>query len=417
MSAQELAQHRETAHYDILIVGGGLAGAALACVLGQTRWRIGVLEPGTHGDRRAIALSASSERIFRALDLWPAMASKATAIRMVHVSQQGRPGITRLRAADAGVPALGQVLFHGDILAALHGRLRALERVDLLAGMRATGLGQQGPDVALHALGPDGPRKLHAALVVAADGPRSALRDALGIVAEVTDYGQRALVCEVATTRDHVGVAYERFTAEGPMALLPVGQRRCALVWARPETQAQAMAAWPRQRLSAALQAAFGYRLGRLAVDGPVGQFPLRMLRAARNVEGSVVLLGNAAHALHPVAAQGFNLALREVALLGELLYAQWRAGESPGSGDVLMRFARRFAADLERTARFTDVLARLFTTPGIGPIRSGALIGLELLPALKRRLARQGMGLYGPVPRLVAGIPLEEDGRCTLTW
>ncbi len=403
--------------YDVLVAGGGLTGAALACALASTQWRIGVLEPGARADRRAIALSASSERIFRALGLWKAMEAHATPIHVVHVSQQGRFGVTRLRASELGVSALGQVVLHEHLLDALHQRLQAAPRISLLHGMRAEALEQDASGATLQATGPDGPRRLRARLVVAADGAQSALRTALGIAAEVTDYGQNALVCEITTGRSPGGVAYERFTTDGPLALLPLGERRCALVWSLREQKARTMAQWPAQRFATTLQQAFGHRLGRLRPVGGVRLFPLRMLRAQRNFEGRVVLLGNAAHALHPVAAQGFNLALRETALLAELLHAQWRGGHPPGAEGVLARFAESVAGDVARTVRFTDTLARLFTTPGLGHLRGGLLAGLDLLPPLKHRLARLGMGLHGPVPRLVAGIPLEEDGRCTLTW
>ncbi len=406
--------------YDVLVAGGGLAGAALACALGATGWRIGVLEPGGAGDRRAIALSASSERVFRALGLWEAVAPRAVPIRMVHVSQQGRFGVVRLRAEDTGLPTLGQVLHHEDLLHALHARIDALAQVSLLRGWRATGLAEDahGVTVTVSAHGGTGGRDhLRARLVVAADGARSVLREALGIPAQVTDYGQQALVCTLETARETRGVAYERFTPDGPLALLPAGARQCTLIWSRPEADAARLATEPAERLGVAVQAAFGHRLGRLRVAGPVQRFALRMLRAERNVAGRVVLLGNAAHTLHPVAAQGFNLALRETAWLAELLYGQWRAGAPPGAHGILEQFARRCAADLERTARFTDALARLFTTPGLGPLRSAALAGLDLAPPLRRRLARLGMGLYGAVPRLVAGVPLQEDERCMPIW
>jgi 2-octaprenyl-6-methoxyphenol hydroxylase len=409
-----------TTEYDVLVAGGGLAGAALACALGgATDWRIGVLEPGGDGDRRAIALSAASERIFRALGLWTAIAPRATPIRVVHVSQRGRFGVVRLRAEEAGLPALGQVLFHEELLAVLHARLAELDGVSLLRGLRATGLRQESGyvEVTASAAGREDDRRLRARLVVAADGANSALRGALGIAAEVTDYGQQALVCELETGRAHRNTAYERFTADGPMAVLPAGEHRCALIWARPEAEAARLAGARPADLARAVQAAFGHRLGRLRIATPVRLFALRMLEAERNVAGRVVLLGNAAHTLHPVAAQGFNLTLRETAWLAELLHEGWQAGQPPGEADQLARFAQAFAADLKRTIGFTDALARLFTTPGLGPLRGAALAGLDVVPPLKRRLARLGMGLLGPVPRLAAGIPLAEDEVCTSIW
>jgi 2-octaprenyl-6-methoxyphenol hydroxylase len=248
---------------------------------------------------------------------------------------------------------------------------------------------------------------LDARLVVAADGAQSAVRAALGIGTVASDYRQHAVIAHVDTTRFHDHTAYERFTSEGPIAVLPIGEGRSAVVWTLAPDAARRALAIDDAVFLAELQAAFGFRLGRLTRVGRRQSYPLALTRAERLTATRAVILGNAAQSLHPVAGQGFNLALRDVALLAELLADA--AGTDPGDPDLLGRYAKERAPDREAVIRFTDALVRGFGLP-LGPIRRArgrALALFDLLQPVKHEFARRTMGLAGRQPRLVRGLPL----------
>jgi 2-octaprenyl-6-methoxyphenol hydroxylase len=240
---------------------------------------------------------------------------------------------------------------------------------------------------------------LTAKLVVAADGAQSAVRQALGIGAQISDYGQTAIVGAVRPERPHRGVAYERFTPEGPIALLPKPADRCALVWTVPTARATEILGWDDAQFLAGLQQAFGQRLGRFIEAGRRSGFPLLRTLADRVTAPRVLFAGNAAQALHPVAAQGFNLGLRDVATVAELL-AQ---AADPGAPEVLARYESRRSADRDSVSGFTDGLVRIFSNsvPGLAAARHLGLLALDLLPPVKEHVMRQNLGFGGAVPAL----------------
>ncbi|NND60235.1 MAG: 2-octaprenyl-6-methoxyphenyl hydroxylase, partial [Gammaproteobacteria bacterium] len=248
-------------------------------------------------------------------------------------------------------------------------------------------------------------RKITARLLVVADGARSATREKLGIAAATTEYGQHALIANVTPQQAHRNVAYERFTPDGPLAFLPMSNGRCSVVWTqKPEASTQVLELDDHAFLGA-LQAAFGYRLGTLQKTGKRFAYPLSLVQAQRIVSGRAVVIGNAAHGLHPVAGQGFNLGLRDVAALAEVI----ADSDDPGRRSTLRRYRRWRAADHKRVINFTDGLVRLFGSD-LGPVRAArgaGLVAMNLLRGPRALLARQSMGLSGKLPRLARGVPL----------
>ncbi len=247
-------------------------------------------------------------------------------------------------------------------------------------------------------------------MLVGADGARSAVRDMLGLEARWRGYGQTAVIANLVPEHDHRGVAYERFTPEGPLAMLPAGDGRCALVWTLPDARVEETLALDDADFLAALQERFGSRLGRLLRVGGRQAYPLGRMHAPQVTAPRSVIIGNAAHTLHPVAGQGFNLAMRDVAVLAEQLHGAALAGADVGADSVLETYARQRRQDYRLVMGFTHALVSLFSNdlPVLAPARNAALVAMDLVPGLKRRLIRTAMGRAGWLPRLARGLPLE---------
>lgn len=408
-------------NYDIAIVGGGMVGASLACALAPSGYRIALLEakplgePGQPSyDERTIALAYGSKRILSGLGLWPALEALATPIKAVHVSERGRFGATRLDCREQDVDALGFVVANRDLGHCLYPALSDQDNLTLIAPAQVKGLTMEQAGVEMHIQAREAPSSvLRARLIVAADGSSSTVRRLAGFDVESQPYGQTAVVCNVTPQMPHRFTAYERFTASGPLAFLPMSEARCAVVWTHEDEAVDELMALTDRDFLVRLQATFGYRLGRLVKVGARRAYPLALLRANEVVRARIVLLGNAAHTLHPVAGQGFNLALRGVASLAELLTSRAIGNGDPGDAQLLNQFARWRADDLKKTVWFTDSLARVFTNPLIplGYLRSLGLLALDVLPPLRSTLARRSMGMAGRLPRLATGLALERSG------
>ena len=247
-------------------------------------------------------------------------------------------------------------------------------------------------------------------MAVAADGAGSVLRASAGIEAGVEDYEQIAIVVNAATERPHTGEAFERFTASGPLAVLPVTGGGYAVVWAVSPERAAELIALDEAGFAAELLTAFGWRAGRWTRIGRRNSYPLTLTRAEETVSGRVVLIGNAAQALHPVAGQGFNLGLRDAATLAEMLASGSVTDFAPTTAELLEKFAAWRAEDRKGVTRFTDGLVKLFgsDTPGVGLVRNFGLLLFDMSPAAKRALSRVSWGFAGRMPRLARGLPLE---------
>lgn len=399
--------------YDLVIVGGGMVGATLAIALSGHGLKLALVEAARleveavpNYDDRAIALAHGAQRIFQALELWPAMAPQAAPIRHIHVSEQGGFGFAHLDATEEGVPALGQVITARNLGAALLARLERLEDVELVAPARVKWV-SVAEDLAR--IGLEDGRQLAARLLVAADGGNSFVRDQLCFETLRKEYHQSAVVANVTPTKPHRNIAFERFTANGPLALLPLRDDHCALVWTVADEKLDEMLGLDDDTFLARLQENFGWRLGRFRRAGRRTGYPLSQLWVRHSVKPRAAIIGNAAHTLHPVAGQGFNLGIRDVAALAEVVLEAARTGEDPGSEAVLARYQAWREKDQQQVARITDSLVRLFSNRWT-PLKLGrnlGLLGVELCPPARHRIARAAMGIEGRLPRLARGVPL----------
>jgi len=402
--------------YDILIVGGGMVGASLVQALAGQGLRIAVIESAPFESRtrpgyddRAIALAHGTQKIFRALGLWDELSGAATPIHRIHVSDRGHCGFTRMDRAGEGLDALGYVVPARVLTRVLGEVLRQPGAVDLYCPAALSELVINGSGATARAGSDAMEQEISARLVVAADGAGSAVRDQLGIPVKVHDYGQVAVVTNVTPQLAHNNIAYERFTETGPLAMLPMSEQRCAVVWTLDEKDSDAVMAWSDTEFLARLQDRFGYRLGRLERVGRRQAWPLRLVKAQESVRLRLALVGNAAHTLHPIAGQGFNLGVRDVAVLAEVIVDAVRAGRDPGELVVLSRYRSWRQGDQRRVTAFTDGMARMFTLPlpAFSVVRSAGMVALDLLPPAKRLLTRLTMGRGGRASRLARGLPL----------
>ncbi|WP_043531331.1 2-octaprenyl-6-methoxyphenyl hydroxylase [Litchfieldella xinjiangensis] len=392
---------------DIAIIGGGLVGASLAAALAPTiqahGLKVAVIEAAPlpsalnsdayqpSFDARASAIARGSRQHFETLGLWDALSREAEPIGRIHVSERGRMGVTRLDAGELHVDALGYVIPNAWLGQVLHQRLATLPLTwHCPAKVENIAVTAQGHRLSLS----DG-SQLEAGLTVLADGGRSGLKERLGIASREAAYDQVALIANVAVSRPHQGVAYERFTDDGPIALLPLAGQRMALIWIHELGREQSRLALSDGDFLAELQRAFGERAGRFRQVGTRHAYPLTLVTANEPVRPGLAVLGNAAHALHPVAGQGFNLALRGVMDLVAALESGLARQAAPGSMEILADFERRRAADRHNVIRFSDGLIRLFGIdhPLLSHARAAGLVATNLIGPLRRTLARRAMG------------------------
>lgn len=387
---------------DIAIIGGGLVGASLALALQaqakQRNWRISLIEPFPPGasyqpsyDVRASALTYGSRLIYERLGIWSAVASRCQPITDIHVSDRGHFAATRMSAKDENVPALGYVVENAWLG---HCLWNALDKAHIdwhcPAQVEHIRANEQGYQLSLQ----DG-RQLQTGLAILADGGRSNLREQLGIHAQVTPYAQTAIISTVTPQKAHNGLAFERFTALGPMALLPLPENRCVLIWTRPPHEAERLAALSDADFLAELQDCFGFRLGAFRQVGSRHLYPLNLIQSTEQVRRNLVVLGNSAHSLHPVAGQGYNLSLRDAMSLAEHLLSSPHA---PGELSTLQAYLASQQADQDLIIGFSDRSTRLFSNsqPLLAGGRALGLLSLDLCPPIKSIFTRHAMGLGG---------------------
>jgi 2-octaprenyl-6-methoxyphenol hydroxylase len=402
--------------YDIAIVGGGMVGATLAVALAPLKLRMALIEAVPHHaaaqpsfDERTTALSNGSRRILETIGVWPQLDASASAIRKIHVSDQGRFGFARIDAAEQGLAAMGYVVPNRALGDALWTRLPA-EAMRVFCPAEVAQVESNTDTVRIDMRQGGVESTIRAKLVVAADGVNSAVRRAFGVDAQVRDYEQTAVITTILPQRFHEHVAYERFTAQGPLALLPLEGGRCTLVLTLSPQAAKDALQWSDAEFIAEVQRRFGFRLGRFLKVGRRVPYPLALSRAERTSEGRCVIIGNAAQGLHPVAGMGFNLGLRDVASLAELLadHADDRDFDA-GGAQLLAAYDAWRAADRGGVIAFTDGLVRLFSNPlrGVQRLRNLGLLAFDLLPPAKAALSRLSTGANGRVPKLARGVGL----------
>jgi 2-octaprenyl-6-methoxyphenol hydroxylase len=414
--------------FDLIIIGGGMVGASLAISLAEQPLRIALVEAASlpskkqdskepappNYDDRAIALSFGARRIFEGMGLWADIAPQATAIDHIHVSDQGRFGFTRLDARQENVDALGYVVTARQLGATLMDKLHHCANLTMISPATLTEL-KLGDEHATAVIARDdaNTEALTARLVVAADGGNSHVRRQLNIQTADHDYGQTAIIANITPEKPHRNVAYERFTRNGPLALLPLDTQNednhCSLVWTRAPDDAERLLQLSDEDFLAELQPCFGKRLGRFIKVGKRHSYPLTLIQAQEQVRSRLALIGNAAHTLHPIAGQGFNLGLRDVATLAQTIVDAQRAENDIGSLSVLEDYAHWRHRDHQQVIGFTNTLVQTFSNrlPPLALARNIGLIATDIIPPLKHKLARHSMGIAGKLPRLSRGLPL----------
>ncbi len=402
--------------YDIVIAGGGMIGTSLALALAPLGLRVAVIEPVPRRaagqpsfDDRSTALSRSTQRMFEAMGLWDDVVAASTPITRIHVSDKGRFGFSHLDANEQNVEALGHVVINRVLGEVLQSKLDNATGIDVYCPARITAVDPK-PDIAVATIESDSDTmELPATLLVAADGAKSAVRGMLGITASASAYGQRAVIGNLLPERPLDGCAYERFTPQGPLALLPVADNRAGFVWTVSDGDADRVLGLDDDAFLVEIQAEFGYRLGTFSRVGRRTAYPLVLSKALRLVATRSVLVGNSAHGLHPVSAQGFNLGMRDVAALCDCIADSLRDGADFGSSATLDRYADWRRSDQKKLVHFTDNLVRMFgsSRPLTRIARNIGMLGFDLVPGVRPLFAKHTMGLAGELPRLSRGVPI----------
>ena len=399
-------------NYDIVIAGGGMVGASLALALAPLGLRVAVVEPVSRAadtqpsfDDRSTALSRSTQSMYEAMQLWDDIAAAATPVTRIHVSDKGRFGFSHIDAEEQQVEALGYVVINRVLGAVLQNAMDKTPTLDVLCPARIVGT-RLGPESAIASIEySDGKaEELASRLLVAADGAKSSVREMLGISAKHVAYGQRAIVGNLLPEKPLANCAYERFTQHGPLALLPINDGRAGFVWTVSDDDADRVLALDDRAFLDELQAAFGYRLGAFTQVGTRAAYPLVLSKAMRLTATRAVLVGNAAHGLHPVAAQGFNLGLRDVAALCDCI-----ADFDLDDPELLQRYAAWRKSDQSKLLGFTDGLVKVFghSSRPVRALRDVGMLGFDLVPGVRSLFAKHAMGLAGRLPRLSRGVPL----------
>jgi 2-octaprenyl-6-methoxyphenol hydroxylase len=395
---------------DAVVVGGGLVGSALACALDAAGLAVAVVERGDPEaalgdafDGRASAIALASQRVLAGLDLWPDMADEASPIEDIRVSEGASPLFLHYGADDGEARPFGYMLENRHIRRALWRGVGRRPGVRVVAPARITALDRDG--ALAEARLADG-RRLRAPLFVGADGRGSWVRRQAAIRVTGWSYGQTAIVCTVAHELPHGATAHERFLAAGPFAILPLKGNRSSIVWTERAAVAPALMALGEADFEAELGLRFGDFLGDLSLVGPRWSHPLSLQFAETALARRLALVGDAAHAMHPIAGQGLNMGLRDVAALAEVMVDARRLGLDLGGADVLGRFERWRRFDNTLMLAMTDALNRLFSNQ-VRPLRLARDLGLaavDRVGPLKRLFVRHAMGLAGDLPRLVRG-------------
>jgi 2-octaprenyl-6-methoxyphenol hydroxylase len=396
--------------YDVLIIGGGLVGASLAIALDSAGLRVALVEAAPPRvdlqpsyDERNLALARATVNALTALGVWEKCSARAMPIRKIHISRQGEFGTVRLDAAKHGLDSFGAVLPARELGNGLLARLDACRELVRLAPAKLTTVVAAADAITATLATADGECTLRTRLLVGADGTHSFVRSALGIETQNVDYAQTAFVCTITPQRVP-DCAYERFTATGPIALLPLAERRVGVVLTVPTADVARVAALDDGGFVDLLHERFGWRLGRLSRPGRRVSYPLQRLQALRLTAARAVLVGNAAQTLHPIGAQGFNLGLRDALTLAELLIDA--APADPGAPELLHAYSERRREDRAGTIAMSDGLARFTASeaPPLKLLRSFGLLALDRIAPLQDALVKRGMGFRGTVPRLALG-------------
>ncbi|MDI3379316.1 2-octaprenyl-6-methoxyphenyl hydroxylase [Acinetobacter sp. V89_7] len=396
----------------VIIVGGGMVGLSLALMLAKQNIAVKLLEAIQYPDyddenlapyhssfdARNTALSRRSVQIYQKLQLWDALQQHATPILQVHITEEGSFGKARLVASQEKVESFGQVIENAWLGRVLLTQVRQHELIELIDGVKVTSLKQDQDFVYLNAEREHEQLELQAKLVIAADGRDSFCRQALGVGADVRDYDQVAIVTTVQTSKPHEQVGFERFSALGPLALLPLpGESRRSVVWpVKKGTEDEWLGEHNDQHFLDALQKTYGDRAGTFEKTGRRFSYPLSQVLAHKQAVGRVVLMGNAAHTIHPVAGQGFNLCLRDAEVLVRHLLQQLSESDDIGEPENLLAYEQARLKDQQRVIKFCDSVVRGFSNqnPVLKLLRNTGLVAFDVIPGIKPLVANYAMGL-----------------------
>jgi len=397
--------------FDVVIIGAGMVGASLACALAPAGLRIAIIEvvplkdnSQSSYDDRGITLSPSSKRILESIGVWQDVQQQANAIKKIHVSEQGRFGFARLDAVEESCSELGHVVVARSLGQALHKQLSDYENISLICPAELKHFHRHGAGMTVEIAHSEKIESINTGLLVGADGGNSLVRRLAGINTNEQDYKQTAIVANVTTQRANQSTAYERFTVHGPIAFLPIDKNRSVLVFTVDEGNAQRYLNMSDDQFIRAVETEFGRRLGRIEQIGQRRSYPIRFVEAIEQFQEQLILLGNAAHTIHPNAAQGFNLGLRDVAGLAECIFAGLEKGLAIGDISLLENYLALRSPDQQRVMRLTNRIAESFYNnfPLLVPARNLALLILDAIPDIKASFVQQAMGLSGLQPRLI---------------
>ncbi|EHU1558443.1 FAD-dependent monooxygenase [Acinetobacter baumannii] len=396
----------------VIIVGGGMVGLSLSLMLAKANIAVKLLEAVKYPnyddqnvapyhssfDARNTALSRRSVQIYQKLGLWDALQQHATPILQVHITEQGSFGKARLIAEQEKVESFGQVIENAWLGRVLLTQVRQQPLIELIDGVQVTALTQDAEQVHIEAQRGDEVLKRESKLLIAADGRDSFCRQAIGVGVDVHDYDQVAIVTTVQTSKPHEHVGFERFSALGPLALLPLpGEYRRSVVWpVKKGTEGEWLGEENDQHFLDALQKTYGDRAGKFEKTGKRFSYPLSQVLAHKQAVGRVILMGNAAHTIHPVAGQGFNLCLRDADVLLRYLVNQLSASDDIGNPDNLLAYEQARLSDQQRVIKFCDTVVRGFSNqnPLLKLIRNTGLIAFDVIPGVKPLVANYAMGL-----------------------
>lgn len=396
-------------HFDVIIIGGGMVGAGLACALQELSVSVALIDARipSSNDPRLFALNTHSCHFLKNIGVWSACSPYATAIKQVHVSKAGQFGVVRLKASEVELSALGQVLPAYYIERAINNKLATLPNVTILRPAQLKTIVQE-KDFAQLTITIDGVEQmLSSSCVLAADGTDSTVRTQVGIPTKIVEYEQSAIVFRTTLQRPHQHIAYERFIGEGAIAMLPLinpseNEYEYATIWSTTNKIVKALLSLSEKDFLLALQEAFGYRLGRFQHTSQRYCYPLRMVEAQENFIGSVLLLGNSAHTLHPIAAQGFNLALYEVATVVEKM-KEISSKQQVISVEALKPIKATMEKQINASLSVSDRLPQVFANKGLlSLLRPIAMLSLDIAVPIKKHFINRMMGKIGSMPSLL---------------
>ncbi len=399
--------------YDIVIVGGGLVGMSLAIALAKSPCSVLLLEQNQAApvhdnvlDLRTTGLTRSSEQVFKQSGIWGFLATAATPIEKLDISEQGNFGVARIDAKQHGVSPIGYMMPNHHLTKTLSEQVSKQPNVRVLSPAALTAAEQIANGYRIKIDYQEKQFSIQTSLLVGSDGGNSKTRTLLGIEVKQKSYQQRAIITNVKTQKHHQNVAFERFTQHGPLAVLPVQNNCCALIWTQSEENADHYLQMNDQEFLTSLQKAFGYRLGKFTEVGQRSAYPLSSTTSNELTTSHAVLIGNAAQTVHPVAAQGLNLGLRDVNTLVHMLKEiNYDSQQFP---QMLLQYPQKRQADRDHVIKITDGLVRIFS-PQVWPAKILRSLGMRLIsnvPLMQRGMLRRNMGL-----RYLLSNRVEENG------